>query len=148
MTKYKIKFSGKREFIIISPGILLSLIREVQKSVKKEISVDVEQLMPESYQQYILNVINVNRDNPYFAFDYICENPVRKKELFQILRKQLGRVRLENKGCFDEIRLIEKRGKWFELECAEPFWIACKDVEGIFLYCHSDGRQEVLIIEY
>ena len=34
----------------------------------------VERLMPESYQQYILNVINSNRENPYFTFDYICKN--------------------------------------------------------------------------
>ena len=69
----------------------------------------VERLMPESYQQYILNVINSNRENPYFTFDYICKNPIRKTELFHILEKQLEQMNVENKECFEEIRLIEKK---------------------------------------
>lgn len=148
MKRYKIKFSGTGEFIIISPAILLSLIRDVEKSEKQEITVDVERLMPESYQQYILNVINSNHENPYFAFDYICKNPIRKTELFHILEKQLEQMNVESTECFEEIRLIEKKGRWLELDCTEHFWIACKDTEAIFLYCHSDGRQETLVIEY
>lgn len=147
MTKYKLKFVGNREFIIISPQILQELLADVRKSKEKELFVDMGQLIPNAYREYLLNVINSNRSEPYFSFDYIKQDPVALAELFRITEKQLKQMNIGDAECFEEIQLLERRGQWLELDCTEPFWIACKDTEALFLYRHTDGSEEIIMVE-
>lgn len=147
MTEYKLKFVGDREFIIISPQILQVLLEDVRKSKEKELSVDMAQLIPGAYGEYLLNVINSNRMESFFSFDYIKRDPVALAELFRITEKQLKQMNIGDAECFEEIQLLEKKGRWLELECTDPFWIACKDTEAVFLYRHLDGSEEIIMVE-
>lgn len=147
MTTYKLKFVGNREFIIISPQILQLLLADVRRSQEKELSVDMGQLIPDAYRDYLLNVINSNREESYFSYDYIQRKPVALAELLKITEKQLKQMNIGNAECFEEIQLLEKKGRWLELDCTDTFWIACKDTEALFLYRHSDGSEEIIKVE-
>lgn len=147
MTKYKLKFVGDREFIIISPQILQVLLADVRRSKEKELSVDMERLMPDAYKDYLVNVINSNRREPYFSFDYIKQNPIALTALYNIIMHQLRLMNIEDTGCFEEVRMLEKKGQWMELDCSDTFWVVCKDTEAIFLYRHTDGSEEVIMVE-
>ena len=94
MIVYKLKFVGDGEFIIISPPILHRLIEKVKMSSEKELSVDIDRLFPRSYQEYLLNVINSNSDEPYFSYEYITKTPLDQKDLFKVAEHQLEDIKI------------------------------------------------------
>ena len=49
-----------------------------------ELSVDTDRLFPRPYQEYLLNVINGNSDEPFFSYEYITKTPLDQKDLFKI----------------------------------------------------------------
>lgn len=53
-------------------------------------------------------------------------------------------MKLGDEACFDTVRLLKKRGKVLELDCSKRFWIACKNLEAVFQYCHPDGTTEFI----
>ena len=53
----------------------------------------------------------------------------------------------KHEACFDTVRLLKKRGKVLELDCSKIFWIACKNSEAVFQYCHPDGTMEIIKVE-
>lgn len=147
MIVYKLKFVGDGEFIIISPPILHWLIAKVKMSSEKELSVDIDRLFPRSYQEYLLNVINSNSDEPFFSYEYITKTPLGQKDLFKIAEHQLEDIKIEDVNCFDTVRLLEKRGFVLELNCSNGFWIACKNSEAVFQYSNPDGTLEIIKVE-
>ena len=48
--EYRITFSGQGEFLIISPRILNTLIEKIHNSGKLELSIQVGDIMSESYR--------------------------------------------------------------------------------------------------
>lgn len=147
MLVYKLKFAGDGDLIILSPMILHRLIEKVKNSQRKELCVDMDRLFPRTYQEYLLKVINSNSDKPYFFYDYITKEPLDQKDLFKIAEHQLGEMKLGDEACFDTVRLLKKRGKVLELDCSKIFWIACKNSEAVFQYCHPDGTMEIIKVE-
>lgn len=143
MTVYKLRFVGEGEFIIISPLILHRLIEKVKLSPEKELSVEIDRLFPGAYQEYLLNVINSNSDEPYFSYGYIAKAALTQKDLFKIAEYQLEKMKIEDVKCFDTVRLLEKRGNILELNCSNGFWIACKNSEAVFQYSNPDGTVEI-----
>lgn len=144
MIVYKLKFAGDGEFIIISPHILHQLVEKVKKSSEKELSVDIDRLFPRTYQEYLLNVINSNSDEPYFFYDYLAKTPLDQKDLFKITEHQLEEMKIEDVNCFDTVRLLEKRGNVLELNCSNSFWIICRNSEAVFQYNNPDGTLEII----
>lgn len=57
--EYRITFSGQGEFLIISPRILNTLIEKIHNSGKLELSIQVGDIMSESYREYILKLSTV-----------------------------------------------------------------------------------------
>lgn len=147
MIIYKLKFVGDGEFIIISPQILHTLIEEVKNNPEKELLIDINQLFPRQYREYLLNVINSNKDETYFSYEYITKVPVDQNELFKIAEHQLDTLKMEDAKCFDVVRLLEKKGKVLELNCNNSFWIACKNSEALFQYNCPDGSLEIIKVE-
>ena len=90
MIVYKLKFVGDGEFIIISPPILRRLIEKVKKSSEKELTVEFDHLFPRPYQEYLLNVINSNSDEPYFSYEYIPKVLLDQKRFVQNCRTSTG----------------------------------------------------------
>lgn len=151
MKEYKLKINGEIDFIIISPQVLSSLISQIHNSPEREVAVNIEDIMPPGFTDYLLRVINVNRfTNERFRYRYILENPVTKKGLYEILRQQLSTTNIEKSPCFQTIRLTDTfRGDVeLDMECNEPFFWACKDTAAKFVYTFPDGREETLVIEY
>ena len=151
MKEYKLKINGEIDFIIISPQVLSSLISQIHNSPEREVAVNIEDIMPPGFTDYLLRVINVNRfTNERFRYHYILENPVTKKGLYEILQQQLSNADIEKSPCFQTIRLTDTfRGDVeLDVECNEPFFWACKDTAAKFVYTFPDGREETLVIEY
>ena len=117
MIVYKLKFVGDGEFIIISPPILRRLIEKVKKSSEKELTVEFDHLFPRPYQEYLLNVINSNSDEPYFSYEYIPKVLLDQNDLFKIAEHQLEEMKIEDVNCFDTVRLLKKRGNVLEMNC-------------------------------
>lgn len=151
MKEYKLKIRGEMDFIIISPKVLSSLISQIHSSPEREVAVNIEDIMPPGFTDYLLRVINANRfTNERFRYHYILENPVTKKGLYEILQQQLSNADIEKSPCFQTIRLTDTfRGDVeLDMECNEPFFWACKDTAAKFVYTFPDGREETLVIEY
>lgn len=151
MKEYKLKINGEIDFIIISPQVLSSLIFQIHNSPKCEVAVNIEDIMPSGFTDYLLRVININRfTNKRFRYRHILENPVTKKGLYEILRQQFSNMDIEHSSCFKTIRLTDTfRGDVeLDMECNEPFFWACKDTTAKFIYMFPEGQQETLVIEY
>lgn len=151
MKEYKLKIRGEIDFIIISPQVLSSLISQIHNSPEHEVAVNIEDIMPPGFTDYLLRVINTNRfTNKRFRYHYILENPITKKGLYEILRQQLSRTNTERFPCFQTIHLTATfRGNVeLDMECNDLFFWACKDTSAKFIYTFPDGRQETLVIEY
>ena len=151
MNEYKLKIRGEIDFIIISPKVLSSLIFQIHNSPEREVAVNIEDIMPPGFTDYLLRVINVNRfTNERFRYHYILENPVTKKGLYEISKQQLSNADIEKSPCFQTIRLIDTfRGDVeLDMECNELFFWACKDTAAKFVYAFPDGHEETLVIEY
>ena len=151
MKEYKLKISGEMDFVIISPQVFSSLIAKIHNSPEREVAVVVEEIMPPGFMYYLINVINVNRfTNEKFRYHYILEDPITRKDLYKILKEQLSRADMDNTTCFQNISLQRTLHGAAELdmECNEPFFLACKDSTAKLVYTFQDGREETLVIEY
>ncbi|NSF05620.1 hypothetical protein G5B04_07230 [Fusicatenibacter saccharivorans] len=145
------KISGEMDFVIISPQVFSSLIAKIHNSPEREVAVVVEEIMPPGFMDYLINVINVNRfTNEKFRYHYILEDPITRKDLYKILKEQLSRADMDNTTCFQNISLQRTLHGAAELdmECNEPFFLACKDSTAKLVYTFQDGREETLVIEY
>lgn len=110
MKEYRLKINGEIDFIIISPQVLSSLISQIHNSLECEVAVNIEDIMPPGFTDYLLRVINTNRfTNKQFRYHYILENLVTKKGLYEILRQQLSNTDIEKSLCFQTIRLTDRR---------------------------------------
>lgn len=145
------KISGEMDFVIISPQVFSSLIAKIHNSPDCEVSVAVEEIMPPDFADYLINVINVNRfSNEKFRYNYIMDDPITRKDLYRILKEQLSNADMDNTTCFQNISL---QGTFhgvaeLDMECNEPFFLACKDSTAKLVYTFQDGREETLVIEY
>lgn len=151
MKEYKLKINGEMDFVIISPQVFSSLISKIHNSPDCEVSVAVEEIMPPDFADYLINVINVNRfSNEKFRYNYIMDDPITRKDLYRILKEQLSNADMDNTTCFQNISL---QGTFhgvaeLDMECNEPFFLACKDSTAKLVYTFQDGREETLVIEY
>lgn len=137
------KISGEMDFVIHSPQVFSSLIAKIHNSPEREVAVVVEEIMPPGFMDYLINVINVNRfTNEKFRYHYILEDPITRKDLYKILKEQLSRADMDNTTCFQNISLQRTLHGAAELdmECNEPFFLACKDSTAKLVYIIS-GRQ-------
>lgn len=145
MKEYKLKINGEIDFIIISPQVLSSLISQIHSSPEREVAVNIEDIMPPGFTDYLLRVINVNRfTNERFRYRYILENPITKKGLYEILRQQLSNAGIEKSPCFQTIRLTDTfRGDVeLDMECNEPFSGPAKiQQQSLFTRSRMDGRK-------
>lgn len=75
MKEYKLKINGEIDFIIISPQVLSSVITQIHNSPKREVAVNIEDIMPPGFTEYLLRVINSNRfTNERFRYRYILNS--------------------------------------------------------------------------
>ena len=101
MKEYKLKINGEIDFIIISPQVLSSLISQIHSSPEREVAVNIEDIMPPGFTDYLLRVINVNRfTNERFRYRYILENPITKKGYMRFCGSSFPTQTLRNPPVF------------------------------------------------
>lgn len=101
MKEYKLKINGEIDFIIISPQVLSSLISQIHNSPECEVAVNIEDIMPPGFTDYLLRVINTNRfTNKRFRYHYILENLVTKKSYMKFYGSSFPTQTLRNPSVF------------------------------------------------
>lgn len=76
MKEYTLIIKEEMDFIILSPQVLSSLITQIHNSPERKVVVSIESIMPPTFTDYLLRVINSNRfSNERFRYRYILENP-------------------------------------------------------------------------
>lgn len=150
MKEYKLKFVGIRDLIIISPKVLETFIPHIYSSKSKELEVDIEEVMPRTYSDYLMELINTNRGIRGFEYRDICADVLVRRHIYQILLYQLQSLTMDEGKCFHTICLQERRGDraGLDMECNEPFYWACKDSKSVFRYFDEFGKQMKLTVEY
>ena len=151
MKEYKLKINGGYDFVVVPPQTISSLISKIYDSPNAELTVCAEDIMPAGFAEYIVNVINSNRQtNIRFRFRQIIADPITKRELYQLMQEQLNLMDVNRTPCFENIKLVDTMTgeAGFDIACTEPFFWACKDTAAKFVYTFSDGGERTLIIEY
>lgn len=150
MKEYRLKFVGLKDLIIISPKVLESFIPHIYYSKSKELVVNIEEFMPKSYSDYLMEIINTNREISEFKYQNIRADVLVRKHIYQILQYQLQSLTIDTDKCFYNVCLLEQKkdSAGLDIECNEPFYWACKDSESVFWYTNELGRQVKLVVEY
>ena len=104
MKEYRLKINGEIDFIIISPQVLSSLISQIHNSLECEVAVNIEDIMPPGFTDYLLRVINGKRcgfSKRYFLVLVACRHLTCTKtecrKMFLSLIAPLTTIRL-NRG--------------------------------------------------
>lgn len=148
MKDYKLKFVGVKDLIIISPKVLENFIPHIYNSRHRELEIDIEDIMPKSYSNYLMEIINTNRGITGFEYENIRADVLVRKHIYQILQYQLQSLTIDKDKCFYTVCLQEEDSSGLDMECNEPFYWACKDSKSVFWYTDELGRQVKLVVEY
>jgi len=148
MKEYRLKINGEIDFIIISPQVLSSLISQIHNSLECEVAVNIEDIMPPGFTDYLLRVINTNRfTNKQFRYHYILENLVTKKGLYEILRQQLSntdetRTIYRNSDGHPLVITPDGNGSWVDFDGNTYNFTSDEDAydeNGTSYYWHGEG---------
>lgn len=149
MKNYKLSIAGVTDFIIISPEILRKFLLAAREAPKKQIKIPAEYVMPESYAEYLINVLNSNRWKKMFWFCQIAEKKLSLEQIYMILEYQMKKLKIGHLECFDRFTLItesaEKRYS-YSMEFKPDFFCICRDDDSRFTYIYPDGRQECIVL--
>lgn len=151
MTEYKLSIIGVEDFIIISPMVLGMLMQKVKESPDMNMEIPVESIMPPGFTQYLVNVLNSNRENEKFQFKQILDDPLEKEHIYKIIEYQMKGLQIEKAECFERFTLIveDSNDRYnYGIETDNSFFCICKDEKSKFVYVYPDGRQESIILEW
>lgn len=150
MREYKLKFVGVKDLIIISPKVLEAFIPHIYYSRNRELVVDIEKIMPQSYSDYLMKIINTNRGTSGFEYENIRADVLARNHIYQILQFQLQALTIDQSKCFYHVCLKEQKtdSAGLDMECNEPFYWACRDSKSVFWYTDELGKQVKLVVEY
>lgn len=126
------------------------LIRKISESTSCVLEVPAESIMPPGFTQYLVNMLNSNRDNWLFRYDQIKEDPVRSEHIYQIMQCQMQQLQIGSEDCFRKIILCTSRcgeAVRYEVETKDSFFWICKNECSRFIYVFPDGRQERVLVE-
>lgn len=151
MKEYRLRITGVEDFVIISPKVLGLLLRKINESDSRILEIPVESIMPPGYTQYLLKVLNSNRENKLFSFSQIEDALLKTEHVYQIIEYQMQRLKIESDDCFKKIVLrVDRLGKSmeYEVETKDSFFCICKNENNRFIYVFPDERQESILIEW
>lgn len=135
----EIGFTEDKEFIIIPELSILLLVQAIRKlKGNRLVTVPLEELMPQDFIQYVAKVINTNRKQKKFQYNYIEDDTIGTQGVLYIVSRQLARLTVDNVRCFTEVFLDESKDRsYFILQVTpEVQKIVCKD------------RKEIVISKY
>lgn len=144
MKEYRLKITGMEEFIIISPKVLALLLKKINGMENHTIEIPVESIMPPGYTQYLLNVINSNRDHKLFNFFSTTEEPLQKEHIYKIIEHQMRNLKIESEECFKKIVFHMDDSEdiaEYEIETMDFFFCLCKNENSRFVYIFPGWKQ-------
>lgn len=151
MREFKLRITGVENFAIISSSVLGMLIQKISKSDSCVLEIPVESIMPPGFTQYLVNVLNSNRENRLFQYNQIKDDPVRAEHIYQIMQYQMQQLQIESEDCFQKIILCTgnaEESMRYEVEAKNSFFCICKNENSKFIYVFPDGRQESVLVEW
>uniref|UniRef100_UPI004055E72C hypothetical protein n=1 Tax=Agathobacter sp. TaxID=2021311 RepID=UPI004055E72C len=151
MREYRLRITGVEDFIIISPEVLGLLLRKIIESDSPILEIPAESIMPPGYTQYLLKVLNTNRENKLFRFSQIEDVLLKTEHIYRIIEHQMQGLKIESDDCFKKIVLhVDNFGKSmeYEVETKDSFFCICKNENNKFTYIFPDERQERILIEW
>jgi len=102
----EVGFSDNNEFIILPKSSIAELIHTIQNTGACSADVELENIIPIDYVNYIIRVININRGyHKKFAYSYLRQGEITNEEIASILKRQLGFLTVDNIQCFTEVVL-------------------------------------------
>lgn len=113
--------------------------------------IPVESIMPPGYTQYLLNVINSNRELKVFHFSQIKDALLSEEHIYQIIEHQMQRLQIEMDDCFENIVLCvdnSEKSMKYDVETKNLFFCICKNENSRFVYVFPDGNRETILVEW
>lgn len=150
MKAYRLRITGIEDFVIISPRVLGMILQKISDSESRTLEIPVESIMPPGYTQYLVNVLNSNRENKLFKFSQIKDDRIMAKHVYQIMEYQMQRLKIESEDCFQKIILCAgntEQTMEYEVEAKDSFFCICKNENSKFLYVFPNGKQECVLVE-
>lgn len=151
MKEYRLSIVGVEDFVVISPMVLEMLMQKIKESPNLNMEIPVESIMPPGFTQYLVNVLNSNRENERFRFKQISDTPLGKEHIYKIIEYQMNSLQIEKAECFERFTLIVEgsNDKYnYGIETDDSFFCICKDEKSKFVYVYPDGRQESIVLEW
>lgn len=145
MQEYRLRITEIDNFAIISARVLGMLIQKISASDSCALEFPVESIMPPGFTQYLVKVINCNRENRLFQYAQIQEGPIKAEHVYQIVQYQMQRLKIESEDCFQRIILYTGNttaSMKYRVVAREVFFCICKNEDSRFIYIFPDGRQE------
>lgn len=102
---YEVDFLNKGEFIVLSQSMVLDIIHMTQISQTSRLIVKLEELMSIGYIEYLVNIINGNRENNMFQYLYLRKDEISSADIPVIIEKQLGYLAINGINCFLNVNL-------------------------------------------
>lgn len=150
MKEYRLRITGVEDFVIISPRVLGMILQKISESDSRMLEIPVESIMPPGYTQYLVNVLNSNRENKLFKFSQIKDDPIRAEHVYQIIQYQMQRLKIESEDCFQKIVLCTgntEQTMEYAVEAKDSFFCICKNENSRFIYVFPSGKQESVLVE-
>ena len=150
MKENRLRITGVEDFVIISPRVLGMILQKISESRSRMLEIPVGSIMPPGYTQYLVNVLNSNRENKLFKFSQIKDDPIRAEHVYQIIQYQMQRLKIESEDCFQKIVLCTgntEQTMEYEVEAKDSFFCICKNENSRFIYVFPNGKQESVLVE-
>ena len=102
----KLHFRNLNNFIIISDKMIKCIIDGIKSSNVCTLHIDEELLIRNEYAAYLLTIINANRSQDGFRFDYLPVGVLHMSEIRKIICVQLKQLFINNTNCFMDVQAV------------------------------------------
>lgn len=141
MVEYRIKITGNRDMIVLSPKMIALLVEKIKQSKTKELVIPVEEILPPGYVEYLTNVMNVNFAEDDYSY---CE-----EDIYQLAVERLRTLEADERQCFGDIQVIADGPVLrFEVETNQEFFIMTKQSENCFVCIYGEGEKTQVVLTY
>lgn len=100
---YEISFAGEDEYIILPVPAIDTIIHAVRRGRSVRIKISIERLLPAGYVRYMVGMVNANRENKMFRYQYLHKSNIDSNDILKILGRQLGLLMINGVRCFTEV---------------------------------------------
>ena len=135
MYEYIITITGDYDILVLSPQMVAQLIERVKASDTKEMVIPAEEILPQGYVEYLLNVLEANPQ--------ICQSNNGTESVYEVIINQIEKLKVNQNQCFDKVDFSNrKKTTKFMLSANENFYMLVKQENSSFVYSYKDLNGE------